>query len=135
RVVDVQYCWLARPGTNAMLQVARAHALRPGAPPPYDNRAHRGFWRHLVLREGERTGERMAVVHTTSEHGEAAVAPLAEALRASGVDCVQWVVNDGVADVARGELRRTWGAEAIHERLGRTVLRLSAESFLQSTTE
>lgn len=135
RVVDVQYCWLARPGMNAMLQVARVHALRPDAPPPYDNRSHEGFWRHLVLREGERTGERMAVIHTTSMHGEAHVAPLAEALRASGVECVQWVVNDGVADVARGELRRTWGADAIHERLGNRLLRLSADSFLQSTTE
>lgn len=135
RAVDVRYCWLARPGMNAMMQVVRAHALRPDAPPPYDNRAHTGFWRHLVLREGERTGERMAVIHTTSERGEPAVAPVAEALRAAGVDCVQWVVNDGVADVARGELRRTWGAEAIHERLGDRLLRLSADSFLQSTTE
>lgn len=135
RVVDVRRCWLAAPGIHAALQVVREHALREEGPPPYDNRAHTGFWRHLLLREGERTGQRLAVIYTTSEGGEADVRPVAEALRAAGVDGVQWAVNDGVADVARGEVRQTWGQPTLEERLGRVTLRLSAHSFLQTNTE
>lgn len=135
RVVDVTRCWLASPGMDAALQVARAHTLGPDVRPPYDNRTHTGFWRHLLLREGRRTGQRLAVMYTTSEGEETDVAPVAEALRAAGVDGVQWAVNDGVADVARGEVRRTWGRDTIEERLGQVRLRLSAHSFLQTSTE
>src|SRR5690606_6349888 len=48
---------------------------------------------------------------------------------------VQWAVNDGVADVARGDTRRVWGADVIEERLGALRLQLSARSFLQTSTE
>ena len=50
------------------------------------------------------------------------------------VTSVQWAINDGVADVARGATEHLWGEERIHERLGDVIFDLSATSFFQTNT-
>jgi 23S rRNA (uracil1939-C5)-methyltransferase len=47
---------------------------------------------------------------------------------------VQWRVNAGVADVARGEVIEARGADAIEERLGDVTFRLSPTAFFQTST-
>ncbi|MEM6929032.1 MAG: methyltransferase domain-containing protein, partial [Myxococcota bacterium] len=64
---------------------------------------------------------------------EGPVAALADAL-AGQVAGVQWHVNDGVADVARGTVARTWGRPFLVERLGDLSVRVSPTSFLQTNT-
>lgn len=131
RVVDAPRCELVSEPMNAALAAFRAHALREEAPPPYDPHGHTGFWRHLVLREG--ADGVIAVLYTSSAAGEEVVAPLA-ALVGQGLAGFQWRVNDGVADVARGELRLAVGTEAIREVLGGVELHLSPTAFFQVNT-
>jgi 23S rRNA (uracil1939-C5)-methyltransferase len=78
-------------------------------------------------------------LYTSSDGTEADVTIVAEALMAAGAHGVIWGVDDGVADVARGVVQRTWGSATIEEHLttasGRTVsYRLSATSFFQTNT-
>lgn len=144
KVVDAARCELVDDGANALIALTRAHALHPDAPPPWDTRAHTGFWRHLVLRQGRRTGERVVVLITASPDAfpgaEARVEALATALRASSVDGtrvvgVSWQINDGVADVARGREARVWGEARWTERLGERTLSLGPDAFFQASTE
>ncbi len=130
RVVDAPTCALVSDAMNGVIATVRAHALRQDLPPPYDPHTHEGFWRHLRLREAH--DGILAVVFTTSGD-EAPVARLAAALEGQ-VAGFQWHVNDEVADVARGELVRSWGRPWIVERIGHLAVRVGPSSFLQTNT-
>src|SRR4029079_18802381 len=68
---------------------------------PYDQRSGEGFLRHLVTREGRRTGDLLAVLVTGP--GELPAAErLAELLGEAGATGVLHAVNDGVAEVTGG---------------------------------
>lgn len=139
RVVDTDSCWLISEAMVSLVRAIRGTALSEGMPPCWDNRAHEGFWRHAVLREARATDQRLVALYTSSAGTEAAVATVAEALIEAGAHGVIWGVDDGVADVARGVVQRTWGSPTIEEHLttasGRTVrYRLSATSFFQTNT-
>lgn len=139
RVVDASRCELVSEAANAIIDTTRRVALAETMPPPYDVRAHNGFWRHLVLRQGFATGELLAVIYTSSEGTEAHVAELAEALLAAPLPNatlvgVVWGVNDGVADVARGEVKRVWGQAHLTEKLGDVAYQISPRAFFQTST-
>lgn len=131
RVVDAPRCEISSEPMNAALAAVRALALGPDMPPPYDPRAHTGFWRHLVLREG--ADGVIGVLFTTSDGPESAVAPIAERVGRELVG-FEWRVNDGVADVARGDVRLSAGAPQVREVLGDVELRLSPMAFFQVNT-
>ncbi|MFT4622337.1 MAG: 23S rRNA (uracil1939-C5)-methyltransferase [Myxococcota bacterium] len=137
RVVDADHCLLVDDPLNRALKAVRSVALDDGAPPPWDARAHTGFWRHLRLRHGTRTDQVLVGLYTaspTADEGEW-VARVAEALRADPeVVGVVWLINDSVADVARGDVRQTWGVPWLEERLGQVTYRLSLDAFFQTNT-
>jgi len=146
RVVDSPRCELVSEPMNELLGLVRGVALHPDAPPPNDVRTHEGFWRHVRLREGHHTGERLVVLFTRSPDpetpwgagAEAWVEKVAEAVAGRAVGVV-WCVEDGVADVARGEVRRVWGEATLAEELRPEGLRsarfqLSHTSFFQTNT-
>lgn len=134
RLVDVAACHLVSPALNQVLGAARAQTLASSLP-PWDARAHTGFWRHLLLRETA-TGDRMAAVFTApppSPEADAEIQALADAL--PGVSGVAWYVNPGVADAATGALRAVpRGRDWLEERLGTLTFRLSPTSFFQTNT-
>ncbi len=137
RIVDTPRCWLASDAMNEVIRLVREHALRGDAPPPYDPRDHQGFWRHLLVREA--ADGVLAVIYAAPPEGpsqgaERAVERVAEAL-AGAVKGLQWRVNSGVADVARGEVAREWGEPWLEEALGDLRLRIGPEAFLQTNTE
>lgn len=137
RVVDAERCELIDEPANAIVAAVRRHALAETAPPPWNTREHTGFWRHLVLRQGQRTGERVVLLITAPDTFEAepTVEALAtELLALDEVIGVQWRVNGGVADVARGEVFRTWGRVEWTERLGSVTFQLRPEAFFQTST-
>jgi len=142
RVVDLERCWLVGEASNRLLSVVSSH-LTSSQFEPYDLRSHQGFWRHLLLRESPVTGECLIGLYTNLAplpEQQAEVEALAEQLL--GVDLGQeravvgfvWMENDGVADVARGEVRRVWGRPWMTERLGDRDFRLSTSSFFQTST-
>lgn len=140
RVVDARRCWLAGPGTNAVIAAVRAVALDPSSPAPWDPVAHVGFWRHLAVRETD-TGELLVALHTAPGAADAAdwAARVAEAVAHADLASRRlagflWLENDGVADVARGRVMRTLGASTVEERLGDVRFELSATAFFQTST-
>jgi len=142
RVANVQRCELVSEPANAVIGAVRALALAEDAPPPWGQREQRGFWRHLVIRQGFATGQILVVLVTTSPtpEQERAVPALAEHLlgltltEGARVVGVVWRTNDGVAEVATGDDRQVFGQPWIEERLNGITFRLSASSFFQTST-
>jgi 23S rRNA (uracil1939-C5)-methyltransferase len=140
RIVDVERCDLVHDDLNALIHTLRAVTLPPEAPPPWDNRSHEGDLRYVQLRHAPSTGSILVSLYTRdSEALEPFVARLAEALFATPLTDnrltgFEWVGGDGRADVARGQARRTWGTPWVEEHLGPLHLRLSRETFFQSST-
>jgi 23S rRNA (uracil1939-C5)-methyltransferase len=146
RVVDSERCELITEAGNQALAIVRAHALAETAPMPWNVREHTGFWRHLLIRASEADRELLIALYTASPaEGEAeqtseVMTALAEALMgfdyADGwsVAGVIWGINDGVADVARGQVQQVWGRDTIHEALLGRRYQLSATAFFQTST-
>jgi 23S rRNA (uracil1939-C5)-methyltransferase len=134
RVVDTAHCDLMDPAMNALLTVVRTHALAPDAPPPWNPRAHTGFFRHLQLRRGA-DGVLLALFTAPPDEAQTAfVEALAETLLAAGALGVQWIVNDQVADVAQGELAGSWGVDRLRMALSGRSFDLSTRAFFQVNT-
>lgn len=63
-VIDIQACYLISPAARKVYQAL--HSLLPqlGAE-AYSPRHHTGYWRHLIIRQGFRTGDLMVHFNTT----------------------------------------------------------------------
>jgi 23S rRNA (uracil1939-C5)-methyltransferase len=138
RIVDLERCELVSDAMNRVLARVREDALgsewslwdasattRPDAPI--------GFWRHLVLREGE--AGVLASIHTSR-----ADAAQAEWLRARapgwGAAGVLWYVNETAGDAAIGTLEAVlWGDAILRETLGAIRFELSPTAFFQVNAE
>jgi 23S rRNA (uracil-5-)-methyltransferase RumA len=101
----------------------------------YTRKSGEGNLRHLVIREGKNTNERLVnlVAKSTTSH----VDDLAERLRTSGISVTTflWTTHDGLSDVARGQAEKIyWGAGTIEEHLGQMRLRVAPNSFMQTNT-
>jgi 23S rRNA (uracil1939-C5)-methyltransferase len=133
RLMAVELCHITSEQGNELRRAferwARAEGLRA-----YDGRTGEGFLRHLVMREGRRTGQMLAQLVTTP--GELpGIGRLAAELPA-GVVGVVHSVNDGVAEVTGGLGGRALiGADEFEERIRGLSLRLSAGAFMQTNTE
>ena len=140
RAVDAARCELIDDAANALLGALRRLVLVEDDQPLWDARAHTGIWRHALLRRADATGQPLVGLYTSSSADPAAVARVAEGLRATALPPGQrlrgvlWIVNDGVADVARGETREVFGEATLTERLGGVDFELSVESFFQTNT-
>jgi 23S rRNA (uracil1939-C5)-methyltransferase len=140
RVVDAPRCELADEAANRLITAIRTVALAPDAPPPWDARDHVGFWRYVLIRTTV-DGDALVALITAPAPDEGHVAWVEraiDALHAAGLGPhlvgVVWAENAGVADVARGEVRRTWGRPWLEERLGDVAFKLSPTSFFQTNT-
>jgi 23S rRNA (uracil1939-C5)-methyltransferase len=138
-VVDLEECFLMSETVGDVLRTVRAwateHELRP-----YHLRRHTGFLRYLVLREGKRTGERMAILVTASPEDESAFLPkldeLTGRLKALGATSFLWAVTERQADLAQGEIRGTLlGEPILRERMGGVDFLLSPYAFFQPNVE
>lgn len=135
KVVPLSACALASDTMNAV--VAAVTALDLG--PAWDSRAHTGAWRHLVLREGglpEDPQVWVTFVTTSTVDAHQLERAGAAAAAVPGVAGVLHVVNDGVAEVARGELRRVLaGTDTLTVKLGAATLELPHDAFFQVNSE
>ena len=134
-VLDLSVCLLTGDSGNAIRAAFVAWARAEGLE-AYDQHTHAGYLRHLVVREGLRTGQALCILVTapgTLEGAERLQERLADAC--PGVVGVLHAVNDGVAEVtaglaARPLFGRTWFEEEVLD----LTLRVSAGAFLQTNT-
>jgi len=127
RIVDAEACPLGSPAMNAAIAAVRSAA--PG--PAWDNRAHTGTWRHVVLREGDE-GVVVTLVTTSAATRDEVGAVASKLAELQVVKGVLWRVNDGVAEVATGELREVLhGESTLPISLGGVTLELPADAFFQ----
>jgi len=135
KIVDIDACYLQSAESNVILNLVKEFARESGQV-PWSATAHTGFWRHLVVREGKHTGQRMVNL-VTSEINKPLMKALAEKLRSSGVPVTGVVnnINRSVGSTAFGEEEWTvWGSPTIEEKLGEYTFRISANSFFQTNT-
>ncbi len=99
----------------------------------YDQRSGAGWLRHLVVREGVRTGELLAVLVTAP--GDVPGVDRLAALLPSGVVGVVHATNAGVAEVTAGHEQSVLiGRDWFGERVGGLDFRVSAGAFMQTNT-
>jgi 23S rRNA (uracil1939-C5)-methyltransferase len=126
KIVPIVACPLASDAMSAVIEVVAGLQLEPA----WDNRAHEGHWRHLVIRQGETL---CVTLVTSSGVQRDAVAEVADAIWAlPGVGGVLWVVTDRLSDVAQGELTEVFhGVPWVEQSLGGVPMRLPHDAFFQ----
>jgi 23S rRNA (uracil1939-C5)-methyltransferase len=133
-VVDLKTCEILSEDADLLLEAARRWAAQRNLT-AYHSRRQTGELRHLVIREGKNTGERMVNLLSTSDLKSAD--GFLEALSATGVrlDTVLWSRTDGVADVAQGEpVSLLSGQGWIQERIGGLEFKVTPYGFMQTNT-
>jgi 23S rRNA (uracil1939-C5)-methyltransferase len=133
-VTPTPECLLMSKETQTVLAVVSQWA-NDRKVPIYLRKNGEGDLRHLVIREGKNTGQRLVnlVARAKTPH----VKDLAERLRGSGVPITTFLFSayDGLSDVAGADKRTTvWGEGAIQEKLGRLNFTVTPGSFMQTNT-
>ena len=136
KVIDIDYCYLAKESMNRVLALTREFALA-NALEPYGAKAHTGFLRNLVVRFSENRDEVMVNL-VTSWYDEELMQRYRVHLE-SGMAGQKMTVVNNVTErkntVATGEKEFTLsGTGYITERLGGLDFRISANSFFQTNS-
>jgi 23S rRNA (uracil1939-C5)-methyltransferase len=132
RTAALRVCPIFSPAAAELFPIFREFADGTGLA-AYEPMAREGFFRNLVLREGKRTGEVLAVLVTRSgqrlDLEKLAGRIAAEAPRVKSLWSVE---NDRVSDVVDYACKRhVFGEITIEERLGGLRLKIYPESFFQ----
>ncbi|MDF1562058.1 MAG: 23S rRNA (uracil(1939)-C(5))-methyltransferase RlmD [Deltaproteobacteria bacterium] len=134
-VIEIEDCLLAGSFVADVLAVVRAYVKRL-ALPGYDKKRHEGYLRHLVVREGQGTGERLVALVTepgTLPEAEALVAALLEEV--PGLQSVLHVENDSQSDVvAASAIHVLHGRDHIFETLAGHRYALYLPTFFQTNS-
>ncbi len=130
--VSLKECLIFSPTVKKVFPVFLKFAEGTGQD-SYDLLSQKGFFRHLVLREGKNTGELMAILVTRSG-GIPDMTGLAESL--SGiVNSMWWVENNRVSDVVSFEKKHhIYGSPSIKEKMDNLSFRIYPQSFFQPNT-
>ena len=134
-IVPIDRCLIFSRCVETVFPVMLGFARESGLA-AYDPRSHRGFLRHLVLREGKKTGALMAIL-VTADGNPGDLTRLAEGLLAAApaLRSLFWVVNTQVSDsVVYERKNHLWGGTWIEEEVGGLFLRVHPQTFLQPNT-
>ncbi len=133
KVVPLEICHLSTPLTEKIFRAVCTQASKTGLP-AFDLESKNGYFRHLVIREGKRTGELMLLLVTTSQaevEAEEFAAAILEA--APELTSFWWVENNRISDVvALEKTRLVYGREAIEEKLLNFRFKIYPGSFFQT---
>ncbi len=135
KVLDLQECWLQSEISSAILNTVRDVA-RTWNLSVYSPDVQQGFLRHLVIREGKRTGGLMVNLVTSSDWPEG-MEKLTDLL-VKHFPQITTIVNnitDRRSMVATGDREIVrFGSGFITEKIGDFSFRISANSFFQTNT-
>jgi 23S rRNA (uracil1939-C5)-methyltransferase len=129
-IVPVDDVLLASERSNDARRRVLAWAREQGLE-PWDRRAHRGFLRNLVVREGRRTGQLQ--VRLVTSPGRLDTDSLTAAVDCDGVFWTQ--TPDLGESTLGGETTLLAGAPQLRERLGELEFLISPDAFFQTNTE
>ena len=135
KVIDLEECHLQSEESVRVVNLFRALALKRKWK-PWNTRTQEGLLRHLVIREGKRTGDRMVNL-VLSRYDKEVLAVAADALAASEIPVSTFVVtiNDTPAQTALGDrVEVMTGTGRISERLGGYEFQIGPQSFFQTNT-
>jgi 23S rRNA (uracil1939-C5)-methyltransferase len=132
QLLPIEACLIAGTPSNDTRAAAERWAREVGAQ-PYDQRSNAGYLRHLVTREGRRTGDLLAIL-VTAPGDLPRPERLVELL--DGASGVLHAVNDGVAEITAGLPTAILAGDPVfRERILDIELELSAGAFMQTNTE
>ena len=135
-IVPLEVCLLTSDAGNAVRETFVEWARLAGHD-AYDQSTNAGYLRHLVVREGVRTGQLLCIL-VTAPGDPRLVDELQQLLseRAPGVVGVLHAPHDGVAETTQGiPARALFGGIAFEEEIAGLTLRVTAGAFLQTNTE
>ncbi|MDQ4081770.1 MAG: 23S rRNA (uracil(1939)-C(5))-methyltransferase RlmD, partial [Actinomycetota bacterium] len=132
-VLDVERCWLTTPLGNAIRNAVRDWARREGLP-AFDQETQEGFLRHLVVREGRKTGQALVTLVTAPGELRGEEQLVAALQRFPEVRSINWAVNDRPAEVTNLPTRLLAGEPAIEEEILGLRFRVRPNAFVQTNT-
>jgi 23S rRNA (uracil1939-C5)-methyltransferase len=132
-VLEIERCWLTTDLGNAIREAVRDWA-REERLEAYDQAEHKGYLRHLVVREGRNTGQALVLLVTAAGELPDPEHFVDTLRRFPEVRSIQWAVNDGPAEVTNLPSSVLWGEEAIEEELCGLRFRVRSNAFLQTNT-
>ncbi|QAT42739.1 23S rRNA (uracil(1939)-C(5))-methyltransferase RlmD [Aminipila luticellarii] len=137
-IITVDECQLVDPDFNRILRAVLDFCNRNGYR-FYHKKTHEGLMRNLIIRKGERTGEILVNVVTSSqtEFDEAAFTEYIRQLPLhNNLVGVLRTINDGIADAVNcDELKVLWGRDYYMEKIMGLEFKVSAFSFFQTNIE
>ncbi len=135
RIFDVHHCHLQSERSNEFVTFLRQRVLELGIP-PYDLVGHHGFLRFAVVREGKNSGQWMVILVTGGGDfigREELVTSIVA--RFPDLTTLVWMVNAGLTNIARGEIRDILhGPGYIEEEILGLRFRISPVSFFQANS-
>jgi 23S rRNA (uracil1939-C5)-methyltransferase len=133
-LIEVDKCWLATDLHNSIRNAVRDWAQEERLT-AYDQKEHKGYLRHLVIREGRNTGQ--VLVQLVTNKGERFERDhFVDVLRRfPEVKSIHWSINEGPSEVTNLPSELLWGEEAIEEELCGLRFRVRPNAFLQTNTE
>jgi 23S rRNA (uracil1939-C5)-methyltransferase len=135
KIIDMEACLLQHDLGNQILRVVKDYALNSRLP-AYNLKEHKGFWRFLVLRRSEATGEWMVNV-VSSEENQSIMSSLAEKLieHFKGIRTVVNQISTKKAAIAVGEKEIVVAGDGcLGDRIGPYSFQISAGSFFQTNS-
>lgn len=126
KIVPLTECPLSHPSIDRAIQLLSTMDLKPA----WNTYTHTGVWRHIVLRHG---GGLLVNLVTSSEATREAVDAVCEQLRTlPDLRGVLWTINDGLAEVATGELKAVlFGVDTLETTLCGKTLEIPYNGFSQ----
>lgn len=132
RIVDTDDCIIQHEAHDRIMQTVKQIGTELGIS-VYDEEAHQGLLRHVVIRTGFHTGEVMAVLVTNGKqlpHADEWVRRIRVAV--PNVTSICQNVNTRRTNVILGEETRVlWGSDVIYDELGGLRFAISPRSFYQ----
>lgn len=126
KIVPLTECPLSHPSIDRAIQLLSTMDLKPA----WNTYTHTGVWRHIVLRHG---GGLLVNLVTSSEATRESVDAVCRQLRTlPDLRGVLWTINDGLAEVATGELKAIlFGVDTLETTLCGKKLEIPYNGFSQ----
>ncbi|MCD6221168.1 23S rRNA (uracil(1939)-C(5))-methyltransferase RlmD [bacterium] len=135
-VVPVEKCLIFSPLYEKISPLIIEFAKKTSLP-SYDPYTKKGYFRHLILREGKNTKEAMAILVTKSGK-DLDFTSLIEKINdvAPEIKSFYWVENDQLSDVVSFEKKHhIFGKSIIEEKINNFIFKISPSSFFQPNSK